>query len=167
MCYICYQLSQAFGNSIRKAQEIEDQAFESQLKEKREWYLREIYNKDCKVSKELYSKLTDDEITKDSTFLDGKRWDEILEQAFIERESSAFPKTRYTQEPGKTFVDIITELDEILEETNTQVDLDFTKASTSEIDLKPKSCLHEWTKYEGLGTKAPETICKLCGRSKT
>lgn len=167
MCYVCYQLSEAFGNSIKKAQELEDKAFESQLKEKRNWFLTEVYNKDCKVTKQLYSKLIDEEIDKDSTLLDGKRWDEILEKAFTDREPSAFPKTRYTQEPGKTFVDVLKELDEILDETNTQIPLNFDTIKTPEINLKPKYCSHKWTKYEGLGTKAPETICLNCGISKT
>ncbi len=190
MCYSCELLIKAFNNTIKKARDIEDAAFESQLKEKRNWLLTDIANKNCEAAKILLSQLTDDEIDKDSTVLDGKTWDQILEENFSKREASPFPAPAPGPQRPSPLQNQIEDIEKILHDIETQSEENYMNSdeddeiiedsaqqkfkfwnpshpiqaptTTPKVEEKP-ICVHQWIVYEGAGTKPPETICLKCG----
>lgn len=185
MCMACVELTKVFNRAIQKAQDLEDKAFESQLKEKREWFLREVWEKDHKVAKTLLEAFfTDDdsEIDQDSGVLDGKQWDQVLDVKFKPRTPVPHPPIDQ-QVPTRQFAGVkLDELDEIIKEIeDKQISFKWTEKTTKEASDKVKAeaeqefevvaqkatCGHNWVIYEGAGTKPPEKLCSKCGASKT
>lgn len=173
-----------------KAQNLDDKSYESRLKEKREYLLRDVFQQKCDIVKELLSKLPDEEIPSDSSILDGKTWDQILEENFTKRESSPFPPVHKDPDGWKRTLKHLDDIDqaiihielcseeellkrpissedeEIIEESKErQTDFWVPKHPFKVEPLKP-SCDHQWMEYQGAGTKPTETICSKCGTPK-
>lgn len=190
MCISCYQLSQVFNRAIKKAQEIEDFSFESRLKEKREYFLREVYDKDHNEAFNLLLKLTDDEISSDSDILDGKKWEEYFADSFQKRNPSLLPSISPT-------VNNIDNINKILNEAFAESKDAYNKTSSESLkssepvvttqeslpfdpQIEPfhgrelssedapltSYCSHSWFNYEGAGTLPSETLCRHCGLPK-
>lgn len=194
MCFACQTLQKIFNKSIQRAIERENKSLESRLKEKREYFLREVYERDHNTATNLLLETNDDEINQDSQVLDGKRWEDLLAESFIKREPSPFPPHADSDLTIKKLEEIV---DSMLPgaKTDPKTDLnnsskasqDNEKTTESKADHLPfdpysepfykiKSepseepiktyCSHEWFEYQGAGTKSPETICRFCGHPK-
>lgn len=182
MCVSCFALSNLFNRAIKKAQDLEDSAFESQLKEKRQWIFAEIYEKDCakaKVLLEAFYSDPDDEIDKDSQILDGKQWDKVLDVKFKPRPTvpnlpvdNGVPRNKFSTVK-------LDELDEIVKEIESgQISFKWTEKTTQEVSDKLKSetefeaaaqkatCGHKWINYQGAGTRPTEVLCSKCGETQ-
>lgn len=182
VCWSCLELDQLFNRAIKKAHDLNNKSFESKLKQKREWLMKDIYQKDCAAAKKLYSYLDElgdiiDEIDSDSELLDGKQWEQILDVKFKPRTPiPALPQDQ--QIPRTKFNNIkLDELDDIIDEIESG-QISFKWANEKEDVTEPikikadyevvaeKKCSHEWFLYQGAGTKPPEVLCKTCGITK-
>ncbi len=150
ICLSCQSLTKIFNRSIKEARRLEDPAWESQLKEKREYFLRELADRDCNAATNLLLKTKDDLIASDSDVLNGKRWEEVLEESFQNREVFERPSphsgVKVTAKSGLFSAEPIG----IVEEFNPAV---------------TPTCSHDWIEYYGAGLKPPETICSKCGQN--
>lgn len=170
MCLACLELQRLFNKSIKKAIEQEDKSLESRLKEKREYFLREVFEQDHNTATNLLLQTNDDEIDKDSQVLDGKRWEDLLADSFIKREPSPFPP------PAAEDLTIRKTISESI-----QVPVTTTESKSEHLPFDPYSepfygrsgvepittyCSHEWLEYQGAGTRSPEIICRFCGQPK-
>ena len=182
MCVACQELTKLFNRAIKKAQVLDDRRFESQCKEKLNWIMSDIYEKDCTTAKILLDAFysdPDDEINKDSDILDGKQWDEVLDAKFKPR--PPIPSLPQDQQVPRTKFNTVKldELDEIVKEIESgQISFKWTEDTTKEVSYKLKAeaefetiaqkatCGHKWITYEGAGTKPPEVLCSKCGETQ-
>ncbi len=118
----------------------------------------------------LFYQIGDDDLDKDSAILDGKKWEEHLDEVIFKKsEKSPFPEqsTNDAMIFGEGHVLITGDGLKYVSPTETpgviKVDSEIPKENKN---LTPIGCSHEWIVYEGAGTKPPETICKTCGNTK-
>ncbi len=147
MCVACLSVRDLYNSSIIKAKNLEDAAYESKLRESREWFLREIFEQDHNAATNLLLKSKSDGIAKDSDVLNGRRWEDILEESF---KKQAETESQTSFDFGTNTESKVTS--EILNESQ---------------DLAQKAyCPHDYFEYQGAGTRAPEIICRTCGSLK-
>ena len=136
----------------------------SRLKEKREYFIDDVYGVDCdKVQK------MSQEIDNGSDILNGKTWGEILQDEFQQELNLGGPPIKEINSAG--WDAIIKDLDKAYENIHKGLVSEIAEEVVKTLAEQPpiqvsQSCTHDWFVYHGLGTKPSETICLKCGSQK-
>ncbi len=167
ICVSCIELTKLFNEGIARAKIKDDKGLESRLREKREYFLREVYEKDHNQAFNLLRDSDTLEISSDSDVLDGKRWEDHLSESFQKREDSPFPEYPPTFDPHQTELPVSTEVSESTIPFDPYAEPFYgTPVQDPDADPITTYCSHDWVWYEGAGTRPVEQICRWCGSAK-
>lgn len=192
MCLICIEYLSKLNIRLNRAVQQEDVKESNKLRGHREDFLNHICNVDCDKAAQLNSQ--DDpngtvidgktweerlELWKaDGTVTNNENLDDIIkeldgiansvqdtditEESETDNQGTLWPEDYDFQSPIGSYHDWKKLREEFLGKEITVNDI----TKMAEPNTPSTECGHDWTSYQGLFAKEPETVCKKCGKVK-